>query len=172
MNGFALFTVGTGLALLMTACASAPQGSPPAATTSPAPWAQEIGKAQVLPETTVYPSAMPGASGGVLERGYEGAPPMIPHDITAMTTSREYNTCLACHLNGEVDRAGHRATPVPNSHFTDLYDQSYEQDRAKAIQTYRNSRLPSKHGLLGTRYACTQCHAPQSDVTPWVPSTF
>jgi len=171
MKGFALFTAGAGLALLMAACASTPKGEAPGVADSTAPWAQETGKAQVLPGKTVYPSAMPGES-KVMGRGYEGAPPMIPHDITAMTVSREYNTCLACHLNGETDREGHRATPVPNSHFTDLYDQSYEKDRAKAIQTYRNSRLPSKHGLLGTRYVCTQCHAPQSDITPWVPSTF
>jgi len=171
MKGFALFTVGIGLAMLIAACASTPKGEAPAASESTAPWAQETGKAQVLPEQTVYPSAMPGKS-EVMGRGYEGAPPMIPHDITAMTVSREYNTCLACHLNGETDREGHRATPVPNSHFTDLYDQSYEKDRVKAIQTYRNSRLPSKHGLLGTRYVCTQCHAPQADITPWVPSNF
>jgi len=171
MKGFALFTVGIGLGLLIAACASTPKGEAPAGAESAAPWARETGKAQVLPENTVYPSAMPGES-EVMGRGYEGAPPMIPHDITAMTVSREYNTCLACHLNGETDREGHRATPVPNSHFTDLYDQSYEKDRVKAIQTYRNSRLPAKHGLLGTRYVCTQCHAPQADITPWVPSTF
>jgi len=171
MKGFALFTAGTGLALLMAACASNPTGPASPAAGATAPWAQETGKAQITPGETVYPSTMPGAS-EVMGRGYEGAPPMIPHDITAMTVSREYNTCLACHLNGETDRAGHRATPVPNSHFTDLYDQSYEQDRAKAIQTYRNSTLPAKHGLLGTRYVCTQCHAPQADITPWVPSTF
>jgi cytochrome c-type protein NapB len=171
MKGFALFTAGAALALLMAGCASTPQGAPSSTTESTAHWAQETGKAQVTPGETVYPSAMPGAS-EVMGRGYEGAPPMIPHDITAMTVTQEYNTCLACHLNGETDREGHRATPIPNSHFTDLYAQSYEKDRAKAIQTYRNSTLPSQHGLLGTRYVCTQCHAPQADIKPWVPSTF
>lgn len=172
MKGLVLITAC--ITLLTAACASTsgPAASSPAmAGTQETKWAQETGKAQVTPEATVYRSTLPGQS-NVLERGYEGAPPMIPHDITAMTVTRESNTCLACHLTGETNLQGKRATPVPNSHFTDLYDQSYEKDREKAIQTYRNATLPSKHGLLGTRYTCTQCHAPQSDIEPWVPSKF
>jgi nitrate reductase cytochrome c-type subunit len=180
MNRLSLVAPVAGLVFLVGACATSPPAPPPpapaaaagaAAEVAPTDWAQETGNPQYLPDTTRYGTAFPGES-EVMERGYQGAPPMVPHDITAMTVGREYNTCLACHLTGERDREGRRATPVPDSHFTDLYDQSYEKDRARAIQTYRNARLPSKHGLLGTRYVCTQCHAPQADVPPWKPSTF
>jgi cytochrome c-type protein NapB len=47
-------------------------------------------------------------------------------------------------------------TPMPPSHYTDM----------------RNAPGTVAGKLIGSRYVCTQCHAPQASVKPLVGKTF
>jgi cytochrome c-type protein NapB len=80
-----------------------------------------------------------------LPRPFAGAPPLIPHTVEGLGVTRATNDCLACHLEGTEIVEGHRATKVPPSHFTNPY------------------KKETKDGeVVGTRYNCLQCHAPQT----------
>ncbi|MBI3564501.1 MAG: nitrate reductase cytochrome c-type subunit [Elusimicrobia bacterium] len=89
----------------------------------------------------------------VLPRPYPGAPPLIPHSIDGLAVTRATNDCLGCHLEGAELGEGHAATKVPASHYTNPY--------TKETKTGE---------VVGTRYNCLQCHAPQAvDAVPPVP---
>jgi nitrate reductase cytochrome c-type subunit len=95
------------------------------------------------PGMNVYPSGGPGET-RPLERPYEIAPPLVPHDVSGLVVNRAGNDCLDCHLDGmEVDE-GHVATRIPPSH-------------------HENPRTHERvvDGVVGTRYNCLQCHVPQ-----------
>jgi len=100
-----------------------------------------------------YPSNVPGTSRRI-ERSFENAPPLIPHDIADMLPiKRGENLCVSCHMPDVA--AGMGATPVPRSHLTDL-------------RTGKN--LGGK--LYPGRYYCTQCHVPQAKLQPLVQNGF
>lgn len=116
-----------------------------------------------LSKTSVFDTPTPepftySNSGETLPVSFQGAPPQIPHTIDnylPLTASR--NQCMACH--DQPDMIGRKAkgqpTPMPKSHYTDL------------------RRSPEKPGkeVIGSRFVCTQCHAPQADVSPLVENT-
>ncbi|MCE3036996.1 nitrate reductase cytochrome c-type subunit [Helicobacter sp. faydin-H20] len=89
-----------------------------------------------------------------IERAYENAPPMIPHDIEGMTPiTQEDNACLGCHSPEIAESIG--ATPLPKSHTYDL----------------RNHKEITE-GIAEQRYNCTQCHVPQAQTKPLVENNF
>jgi cytochrome c-type protein NapB len=100
-----------------------------------------------------YNSAAPGTA-GVLPRSFENAPPMIPHSVEGLIPiTANNNACVGCHMPEMAEMMG--AVAIPASHLYDL----------------RNDRdLGGK--LSGSRYSCTQCHAPQVDRKPAVESRF
>lgn len=91
---------------------------------------------------------------------FSEAPPTIPHRVEGFLPIKAgQNMCLGCHQ--KPDQIGQSArpgvpTPMPASHYTDL------------------RRAPDKvtHKLIGARYICTQCHAPQTDAPPLVVNTY
>ena len=110
------------------------------------------------PEPFDYNEAFPGTS-KILPRAHPGAPPQIPHNIEMfMPITAANNACLACHDKRDLigRKAAGQPTPIPLSHYTDL------------------RRAPGKVGkkVVGARYLCTQCHAPQGKVPPLVGNNF
>nr|WP_233707048.1 nitrate reductase cytochrome c-type subunit [Helicobacter equorum] len=89
-----------------------------------------------------------------IERSFENAPPLIPHDIEGMLPiTQQDNTCLGCHDREIAEGVG--ATPVPTSHIYDLRTM-------KQVES----------GVADARYNCTQCHVPQAQTKPLVENTF
>ena len=98
-----------------------------------------------------YPEAGPGET-TPLPRMYAGAPPMIPHAVADFSITRDQNDCLSCHADGGELAPGHNATKIPASHYRN---------------EHTGETFPER--VLGIRYNCLQCHAPQSADTPPVP---
>lgn len=107
----------------------------------------------VLDQAIEYSGAAPGMA-GVLPRSFENAPPMIPHSVDGLIpVTMNNNSCIGCHMPEVASMVG--AVAIPTSHMFDL--------RA-------DKDLGGK--LSGTRYSCTQCHAPQVDRQPAVETRF
>lgn len=106
------------------------------------------------PDAFSFSSAPPGAT-GVLRRGFEGAPPQIPHLINLfMPITLEKNRCRDCHDKPDmIDKAvrGVMAPPMSRSHYV-------EQD--------------GKLNFHFRRYTCVDCHVPQANVALPVANVF
>jgi len=98
----------------------------------------------VQPGMNQYIEKMPGES-VLLERDYEGVPPLVPHSIEDLAPTRDDNQCFECHFEGIELDVGHTATKIPKSHFTNDYSGVKQEDQ-----------------VLGIRYNCLQCHVPQT----------
>ena len=111
------------------------------------------------PKVYHYPTVQPGES-TVLPRGYPGAPPQIPHDVSEfLPITVQSNMCIACHAQPELwgkPREKGKPTPIPQSHYTDL----------------RNAPGKVTDHLINARYNCNQCHVPQADAPALVQNTF
>ena len=94
------------------------------------------------------------------EAYFEGSPPVVPHDVSEfLPIQLDNNACAECHvLPDEIGKevAEGDPTPVPESHLTDL----------------RKEPGTVTKQLIGARFVCTQCHAPQADATPLVVNTY
>lgn len=105
------------------------------------------------PATFEYRQADP-YSAGVLPRAFVGAPPMVPHSLDGLVPiTRDSNSCVSCHQ--QPDQVGKpkikgQPTALPATHYTDV----------------------RKNVLQMRRYNCTQCHAPQAEVSDLVGNTF
>ena len=91
---------------------------------------------------------------------FEGAPPPIPHRIEEFLPIRAgENQCLDCHDDpaslGSPVAAGD-PTPIPATHYTDL----------------RRAPTEVTDALIGARFVCVMCHAPQHDALPLVENTY
>lgn len=91
---------------------------------------------------------------------FTDAPPQIPHQVTGLLPITIHkNSCMGCHNNpammGKKAPKG-MAPAMPASHYTDL------------------RRAPGKvmGRVIGARYNCNQCHAPQADAPPLVSNTY
>jgi len=135
------------------------------------------------PHGTKYSDTYAG-SGHKIQRAFQDAPPMIPHDVTGLIPIKiGNNQCLTCHMPDMAEAMG--ATPIPSSHFTDFRpvttiakDGEVEKDGHK-IKNTSSERLknvsikPTQGGkLYGGRFNCTQCHAPQDTGVLAVPNNF
>lgn len=111
------------------------------------------------PIVPVSSAAEPGES-RTMEPYFEGSPPMIPHAIADfLPISMDNNACAECHvLPDEIgkERSESDPVPAPASHFTDM----------------RNAPGEVTKQLIGARFVCTQCHAPQTDSAPLVVNTY
>ncbi len=97
-------------------------------------------------------SSEPG-DGVRLQRAFENAPPMIPHnaeDYLPITIGE--NACLNCHHPDEAEDA--EATPVSKTHFFDYRTQTQLTE------------------LNGANFNCTLCHAPQSTAPILIGNSF
>ncbi len=129
-------------------------------------------------DETKYATAAAGTS-QYIDRAFENAPPMIPHSVDGMLPiTIKNNACLGCHEPAVA--ASLNATSVPKSHLTDYRpNTSLGQSGkiAKVGQEVDNtSDLLASSTVLnkvsGSRFNCSQCHAPQSDTALIVENEF
>ena len=120
-------------------------------------------------DKTKYSKTAAGASKKI-ERAFENAPPMIPHDIDGMLPiTIDNNQCKTCH----VDSAPYDKTipAAPASHYTDyrpstaLAADGKITKEGKSVENTSDFKTVAKplETLSGTRFNCSQCHTPQSD---------
>jgi len=118
----------------------------------------------VEPTKTTYSDSYAG-SGKTINRAFQDAPPMIPHDVTGMLPIEvNNNQCTGCHMP-EV-ASSMNATAIPNSHFLNFRPvHTYDGKMFKKSIDNMNNEISIKKEakLVNARFNCTQCHAPQSD---------
>ena len=133
----------------------------------------------IVPDKTDYTKPAAGTSTKI-DRAFENAPPMIPHDVEGMLPiTISNNQCIVCHDPAVAESMG--AVPVPKTHFTDLRPQtSLAKDgniikEGKEIVNTSDVKVPKQKTLThlaGARFNCSQCHAPQSDSKLIVENNF
>lgn len=107
-----------------------------------------------IPAPIVQNASDPGEQPAV-PADFDGAPPVIPHTVVDFVPiTADGNMCIECHA---LDEAGEGdPTPIPPSHYMDL----------------RNDPDEVTDEVVGARYRCTACHAPQTDAAPLVENRF
>jgi len=150
------------LVLLTQACAG---GGNDEAVTEKAVTDDELG----LSKASVFSTPDPIVAGSTakdpgenepLGAYFSGSPPVVSHDISDFVPIKiGENSCLECHdLHEQIGEevASGDPTPMPASHYTDL----------------RRNPDEVTTKVIGARFVCTQCHAPQSDAVPLVANTY
>jgi len=90
-----------------------------------------------------------------LPTSYNTAPPMIPHSVKNMLPiTRHNNECLVCHKPAPAKALGIKA--MPKDHFVD----NFENGKKTGVR------------VAGSRFNCTQCHAPQAKLDPVIENKF
>ena len=132
-------------------------------------------------DKTMYGTGYAG-SGYKIERAFQDAPPMIPHDTEGMLPiTISNNQCTSCHAPEVASSMG--ALPYPVSHMTDFRPATKMVDgkivkNGKVIENTSSDTLEhvtvklTGGKLTGARFNCTQCHAPQSTGKLVVGNTF
>ena len=120
-----------------------------------------------------YSKAAPGTSTKI-QRAFQDAPPMIPHDTTGMLIiTKGNNQCLQCHSPEMAAMVG--ATPIPKSHFFNMRpgNKIVKGKLVKGLDNLQN-QISIKHTtkFYAGRYNCVQCHAPQSNAKLITPNRF
>ncbi len=81
-----------------------------------------------------------------LNKSFVTAPPQIPHSTEGLVPiTIKNNACLNCHMPKNAKAM--KMTAIPSDHL-------------------------EKGKIKGSRYNCTQCHAPQADVNPVIENKF
>jgi cytochrome c-type protein NapB len=104
-----------------------------------------------IPETNPSEAFKYDRSDRPIPRSYPQHPPIIPHNVKGYQITKNVNMCMSCHAKTRAPTTG--ATPVGKSHYLDR----------------DGNQLPS---ISTRRYFCLQCHVPQFNAAPLVPSTF
>ena len=119
-------------------------------------------KSETEGDATNYSKSAVG-SGHKIARAFQDAPPMIPHDVEGMLPiTINDNQCIACHDPMVAKDMG--AVPYPSSHTTNFRPASVAQSGANTSSaSLANISIKDEHKLVGARFNCTLCHAPQSD---------
>ena len=125
-------------------------------------------------DMTRYSTAAAGTSKKI-KRAFQDAPPMIPHDVNGMLPiTINDNQCVGCHAPEVASSVG--ALPYPTSHMTNFRastaiaaDGRISKNGVATTNTseanMQNISIKKEGNLVGARFNCTQCHAPQSDAT-------
>ena len=177
--------IGIGLAtatLLFVGCGESP-AAPAAQKTAPQANSGSYKGIQVIPESSLgyresslyneknkgvesstYSKAAPGTSNKI-QRAFQDAPPMIPHDTEGMLIiTKGNNQCLQCHRPEVAEAVG--ATPIPKSHFLNMrpINKVVDGKLVKGVDNLQNQiSVKQITKVYEGRYNCTQCHAPQSN---------
>ena len=111
-----------------------------------------------------YSKAAPGTSRKI-QRAFQDAPPMIPHDTEGMLIiTKDNNQCLQCHRPDVAEMVG--ATAIPKSHFLNMrpVNKIVDNKLVKGVDNLKNQISVKKiTKVYEGRYNCVQCHAPQSN---------
>jgi len=131
-----------------------------------------------IPANVDYSCPPPGTSQRI-ERAYDNAPPMIPHDVEGLLPiTKENNACLGCHMPDVAEAMG--ATPIPASHFsnfrptTAIADDGKIEKEGREVDNTGDFKMIVKRTdhLYQGRFNCSQCHAPQAQIDPAVANNF
>ena len=111
-----------------------------------------------------YSKDAPGTSRKI-QRAYQDAPPMIPHDTEGMLIiTKDNNQCIQCHSPEVAEMVG--ATPIPKSHFLNMrpVNKIVDGKLVNGVDNLKN-QISVKKGtkMYEGRFNCVQCHAPQSN---------
>jgi cytochrome c-type protein NapB len=114
-------------------------------------------------DKVMYGKEAAGASKKI-ERAFQDAPPMIPHDTEGfLPITIDNNSCTGCHDPAVASSMG--ATPIPKSHFMDFRPKHNYDGKifTKSIDNMKNEvSIKPISQLAGARFNCSQCHAPQT----------
>ena len=129
---------------------------------------------KAAPAETKYGTSAP-MSGYKIERAYQNAPPMIPHDVEGLLEiTPNNNACMGCHEPAVAESMG--ATPIPKSHYIDFRPKNIVKDGnfIKEVDNMKNetSIKPIDTMSSNARFNCNACHAPQSTGALAVENTF
>ena len=128
---------------------------------------------KAAPDETKYGTSQP-MSGYKIERAYQNAPPMIPHDVEGMLEiTPDNNMCIGCHDVSVA--ASMNATPIGKSHYIDFRPKhKLEGDNfVKSTDDMKNEvSIKPIEVISNARFNCTACHAPQSTGGLAVENTF
>ena len=138
------------------------------------------GETTTTSSKTEYINTAPGES-TTFKRAFQDAPPMISHSVEGMIPIKiDSNQCLSCHMPKMAAMVN--ATAIPKSHFTNFRPSTHMIDgeivkSGRVIQNTSSEQLEnvsiSRQGdLVGARFNCTQCHAPQSQGNLAVENNF
>ena len=124
---------------------------------------------QSMTKGTNYSKDAAGTSKKI-ERAFDNAPPMIPHDVEGMLPiETNNNQCIGCHAPAVASSVG--AVPYPASHMMNyrpttsigadgrIIKEDQGIDNTSDIKAASHD-LGSK--LYQGRFNCSQCHAPQA----------
>ncbi len=137
-------------------------------------------KSNTMGDKTSYNQSTAG-SGYKFKRAFQDAPPMIPHDISGMVPiTVNNNQCIGCHAADIAPMVG--ATAIPPSHMTDFrpvtaiaadgtLTKNGKVNKNSSCADLKDVSIKQKYKLVGARFNCTQCHAPQSN-SPAPKNTF
>ncbi len=126
---------------------------------------------KIAGDKTQYGSDAPGTSKKI-NRAYENAPPMIPHDVEGfLPITKDNNQCITCHEPAVAESMG--ATPVPKTHFTSFRPETKMTEDGTLLQEGKHvDNIGDIKGvakpletLSNARFNCSACHAPQSTAT-------
>ena len=128
---------------------------------------------KAAPSETKYGTSAP-MSGYKIERAYQNAPPMIPHDVEGLLEiTPNNNACMGCHEPAVAESMG--ATPIPKSHYIDFRPKhKLEGDNfVKSTDDMKNEvSIKPIDTISNARFNCNACHAPQSTGELAVENTF
>lgn len=128
---------------------------------------------KAAPDETKYGTSQP-MSGYKIERAYQNAPPMIPHDVEGMLEiTPDNNMCIGCHDVSVA--ASMNATPIGKSHYIDFRPKNkLDGDNfVKSTDDMKNEvSIKPIETISNARFNCTACHAPQSTGGLAVENTF
>jgi cytochrome c-type protein NapB len=109
-----------------------------------------------------------------INRAFQDAPPMIPHDASGfLPITKGNNACMGCHEPAVAPAMG--ATPIPPSHFLNMRPDNKVVNGMfhKQVNNYKNETSVKKLSTVSlARFNCSQCHAPQSEGNLAVANTF
>ena len=128
---------------------------------------------KAAPAETKYGTSAP-TSGYKIERAYQNAPPMIPHDVEGLLEiTPDNNACIGCHEAAVAPSMN--ATPIPKSHYINFRPKdNLEGDNfIKGADNMKNEvSIKPIDTISSARFNCTACHAPQSTGELAVENTF
>ena len=128
---------------------------------------------KAAPSETKYGTSAP-MSGYKIERAYQNAPPMFPHDVEGlMEITPDNNACIGCHEAAVAPSMN--ATPIPKSHYINFRpkDKLEGDNFVKGVDNMKNEvSIKPIDTISSARFNCTACHAPQSTGELAVENTF
>ena len=135
-------------------------------------------ESDTVAEKTEYRTQTAGEAERI-ERAFDNAPPMIPHDTEGMLPiETNNNACVGCHMPEVAPAVG--AIPIPKSHFTSFRpvtkiaaDGSVVKE-GQVIANTSDIKVVANglNEMSPARFNCTQCHAPQSTGNLLVENNF